>query len=309
MKKIVIYIAIITAMMMAGCSSSTNNVKGDLHIYTVDNTDGKITPKMIEDAFTQAGFTIGINSDIHGGLTKRDIKSGFKVYNAISIYHPNISINLVKKYADAGVFLPMGLAVFQKENETDLHISVVSAAKQTKMLGSGGVLLKSLEAEIDKVITTLIPNVKHTYNDASLKDDRVQITKYELDIGDADWEEAKENLEENFEDQFDAAGFVMPSYFDLSDEFGDDSPYDFYATYSICKIDVIVSVSKVRPEAAAFAPCTTMMYKKKGEAKIVMGFTAVYNWMSSAVITDKDSINALNKAQTDFEAILGDVTK
>ena len=302
MKKLVIF-------MIAFLSVASLYAKGDLHIYTVDNKAGKVTPLMIQKAFAKSGFTIGINSDIHDGLTKYYGKSGFTIYNAISLYHTTISMRLLKEQADAGIFVPMGIVVYQTDKETDLHIAVVSADAQAKILGKETRLLGELEFFIDKVIMKLLPNAKHTYSKESLEETRTLLTKYSLDVKGKDWEDSKEELEENFEDGFADAGFVMPSYFDFSDEFGEDSPYDFYATYSICKIDVIKSVSQVRPEAAAFAPCTTMMYKKTNEDKIVLGFTAVYNWLSSAAITDKSSIDALMKAQTDFEGVLKAVTK
>jgi uncharacterized protein (DUF302 family) len=68
-------------------------------------------------------------------------------------------------------------------------------------------------------------------------------------------------------------------------------------------------VAKTRPEAAAFAPCKTMVYKKKDEDKIVVGFPAVYNWMSSALVEDKEATAVLLKAQKDFESILKSITE
>jgi len=43
--------------------------------------------------------------------------------------------------------------------------------------------------------------------------------------------------------------------------------------------------------------------------KIVVGFPAVYNWLSSADVQDKKSKAVLLKAQKDFESILKDVTE
>ncbi|MDQ7067829.1 MAG: hypothetical protein Q9M40_07550 [Sulfurimonas sp.] len=51
------------------------------------------------------------------------------------------------------------------------------------------------------------------------------------------------------------------------------------------------------------------LYKKKDEDKIVVGFPAVYNWLSSAKIEDKDAKAVLMKAQKDFESILLDITE
>jgi uncharacterized protein (DUF302 family) len=116
----------------------------------------------------------------------------------------------------------------------------------------------------------------------------------------------------SLESGFDPRGFVMPSFLNLNGvitEDGSESVYDFYDTYSICKLEVIYTVSKSRPEAAAFAPCTTMVYKKKGEDKIVVGFPAVYNWLSSARVEDAKAKEVLLKAQEDFESILQEVTE
>ncbi|MBU1643064.1 DUF302 domain-containing protein, partial [bacterium] len=74
-------------------------------------------------------------------------------------------------------------------------------------------------------------------------------------------------------------------------------------------LKVIYNVAKSRPEAAAFAPCTLMVYKKKGDDKIVMGFPGVYNWMSSARVQDKNAREVLMKAQKDFENILRSATE
>jgi uncharacterized protein (DUF302 family) len=108
-------------------------------------------------------------------------------------------------------------------------------------------------------------------------------------------------------------GFVMAASMDYdADIFQDDgkeNPYDFYETYSICKLPIIYTVAKSRPEAAAFAPCTTIVYKKKNEDKIVIGFPAVYNWLSSAKVEDKEAKESLLKGQEEFEAILKEVTE
>jgi uncharacterized protein (DUF302 family) len=105
----------------------------------------------------------------------------------------------------------------------------------------------------------------------------------------------------------------MPSFLDFNEEMTQegkvDSPYNFYDTYSICKLKVIYTVAQSRPAASAFAPCTTIVYKKKGEDKIILAFPAVYNWLSSADIDDKEAKAILMKAQEDFEAILKDTTE
>ena len=114
------------------------------------------------------------------------------------------------------------------------------------------------------------------------------------------------------EDGLKPAGFVMSNFTDyqfmLTDK-GQVSPFDFYDTYSICKLKVIYTVAQTRPEAAAFAPCTLMVYKKKDTDEIVMGFPAVYNWMSSAKVSNPEAKEVLKQAQKDFEEVLKSATE
>jgi len=308
MKKMLI-LMVALMVVMTGCFGPSKVEKGDLNIYTVNNKDGKITPKMIEEAFKANGFAIGVNADISDGLMKMFKENDFKIYNNISLYHKDITLGLMKAHADAGILAPMGVVIYQKLGSDNLSIAFSSAEAQAKMIGAKAEEFKSLEESVSKVITTLLPKAKRGSNEESSPETRTLLTKYAFDIKGEDWEDAKDDLEENFEDQFAKAGFVMPSYFDFTQDFGENSPYDFFATYSICKIEVVRSISKVKPEAAALGPCTTMVYKKKDEDKIVMGFASVYNWISSAKVQDKKSVDGLLKAQSDFEAILKDVTK
>jgi uncharacterized protein (DUF302 family) len=115
-----------------------------------------------------------------------------------------------------------------------------------------------------------------------------------------------ENLLMSIDNGLELYGFVVPSKLDVISNLGNDSQYDFFQTYSICKLPVIYTVSKTKPEAGAFAPCSLMMYKKKSEDKIVIGFPNVHNWMSSAKVQSKDATAILLKAQKQFEAILAE---
>ncbi|OHD78756.1 MAG: hypothetical protein A2023_07005 [Sulfuricurvum sp. GWF2_44_89] len=99
----------------------------------------------------------------------------------------------------------------------------------------------------------------------------------------------------------------MSNFTDYNFALGEKSPFDFYDTYSICKLKVIYTVAKTRPEAAAFAPCTLMVYKKKDADEIVMGFPGVYNWMSSARVDNSEAKETLLQAQKDFEGVLNSV--
>lgn len=294
------------------CSMSLH-AKGDLHIYDIENKDGALTPMIVEEAFTKNGFKLGVNSEMNYPFTKQFQQTDYKIFTLLTVYHATHAKELVSKYPQAGVFVPMGVGIYQNLNENTLHLSLLTSEAQAKILGIDDALLGKIEADAQAAIMKTFPKAKHHYSETSLPEDRTLVTQYELEV---DAAEAPEDLQEAFEmsleSGFDPRGFVMPSFLNLNGvitEDGSESVYDFYDTYSICKLEVIYTVSKSRPEAAAFAPCTTMVYKKKGEDKIVVGFPAVYNWLSSARVEDAKAKEVLLKAQEDFESILQEVTE
>ncbi len=304
---------IITFAIALFCAISLQ-AQGDLHLFSVENKDGKITPNSIETAFTENGFSLGVNSEMNGPFTKQFQKTNFKVFTLLTLYNTQLSKELLKAYPQAGVFTPMGVGIYQSLDEDTLHVSILTAEAQAKILGSDDKILKKIEAEFLRVLNIALPNAKHAYSEDSLQTSKALVTQYELELDEeTSWEDAKADFEMNLEAGFDPLGFVMPAFLDVNEELTQEgtveSDYDFYDTYSICKLKVIYTVSQTRPEAAAFAPCTTMVYKKKGENKIVVGFPAVYNWLSSARVEDKEAKETLLKAQSDFESILKDITE
>ncbi|OIP57004.1 MAG: DUF302 domain-containing protein [Helicobacteraceae bacterium CG2_30_36_10] len=301
-------------LIVAFFSAAALYAQGDLHLFDVQNKAGKITPLVIEEAFSKNGFSIGLNSEMNTPFKKQFQKTEFKVFTLLTVYHKKLAHDLVNAYAHAGVFTPMGVGIYQRLNEDTLHVSVLTSDAQAKILGiSDKKILKSIEEEVLKVLKVALPNAKHSYSEDSLKEKRNLVTFYELDLAGEDWEDAKEDFEMFLEMGFKPFGFVMPAFLDLNEELTQntttESKYDFYDTYSICKLRVIYTVAQSRPEAAAFAPCTTMVYKKKDEDKIVVGFPSVYNWMSSALVEDKEAQEVLMKAQKDFESILKNITE
>ncbi|MBT3280200.1 MAG: DUF302 domain-containing protein [Campylobacteraceae bacterium] len=295
--------------------ATTLSAKGDLHLFDVNNKDKKITTKTIEQAFIDSGFTIGINQNMNTPFKKQFKQTDFQVFTLMTMYHTKLSIDLVNKHADAGVFTPMGVGIYQKLNDDTLHVSILTSAAHEKILGiSNSPILKQIETEVLAVLKKALPNANYKISKDPLGESRELLTKYELTLEeDDDAEEIIEELQMTLESAFKPKGFVVPKKLsfdmDLNPDDADDSIYESFTNYSICKLEVIYTVAKTRPDAAAFAPCTTMIYKKRGENKIVLGFPSVYNWMSSALVGDKESLDALMKAQKDFESILQEVTE
>ncbi len=304
---------ILAAILML--TASTLNAQGDLHLFDVNNKDKKITTKTIEQAFIDNGFTIGINQNMNTPFKKQFKQTDFQVFTLMTMYHTKLSIDLVNKYPDAGVFTPMGVGIYQRLNDDTLHVSVLTSKAHEKVLGiSNSSILRQIEMEVLSVLKKAMPNANYKLSEDPLGESRTLLTKYELALEeDDDADEIIEELQMTLESSFKPKGFVVPKKvnfdMDLNPDDRDDSIYEYFINYSICKLEVIYTVAKTRPDAAAFAPCTTMIYKKRDENKIVLGFPSVYNWMSSALVNDKESLDALMKAQKDFEGILQEVTE
>ena len=307
--KVIVILFTIMGMLIAGGVNPSKQNNGDFHIFTVDNKAEKISPKIIEEALKSNGFVIGENANIQAELLHIYKDNNFKIYNNISFYHKEKMLSLLNKEANAGILLPMGMVVYQGLGDNDLHIVVTTADMQAKVIGANSQELQDIEEAVLQVIRTLFPTATHTYNDAKKIQEKELLTKHALDLKGVDFEDVREELEEDFEEKFAKAGFAMPSYFDFTEDLGENSPYDFYVTYAICKIDVLRTVVKVEPQAAVLGPCTTMIYKKKNEDKIVMGFASIYNWISSAHIKNKAAVHGLLETQRVYENILKDVTK
>jgi uncharacterized protein (DUF302 family) len=285
--------------------------KGDLHIFSVQNKEGKITSETIAKRLEASGFGIDLISKMNGPFKIQFQQTDFTRFTLMTIHHKKLAVDLLVKYPKAGVFTPMGVGIYQKKGDDTLYVSILSADAQKKILDIDSPILDAIEKELISALQKALPNAVMRESEDSLKSAHNLITTYELDLEGEDWEDAKEEFEMTMEGSFQPLGFIAAATQDLTflDEDRIEEVYDFYDTYSICKLKVIYTVAKSRPEASAFAPCTTMVYKKKDEDKIVVGFPSVYNWLSSARIEDKAAKEELLKAQSDFESILKDLTE
>ena len=286
--------------------------QGDLHLFDIENKEGKYTPAVIEKAFADNGYYISANAEMNKPFMIQFQETKFDIFNLFTVFHKEYSQSLIKKHPTAGIFVPMGVGIYQAKGDAFLHVSILTAQAQEKILGVKEEILHKIEKSMIASIMKALPTAKMNNSKQALKAEGPLMTMFEVEV-DEDWADTKEELVMVIEDGFKPAGFVMSNFTEynymLTKEDTVESPFDFYDTYSICKLKVIYTVSKTNPEAAAFAPCSFMFYKKKDENKIVMGFPSVYNWMSSAYANNAESKKVLMKAQTDFEAILREATE
>ena len=286
--------------------------QGDLRIFSVENDSKSDLPQVIERSLKASGFTIAANTEMNKPFTIQFQQSDFDVFYLLTAFHTELARKLVVKYPDAGIFVPMGFGIYQRKGDKQLHVSMLTAEAQAKIMGLPEVdpLLRAIEKAGLDALKKAIPNATVAIeNDNPLPANGPLLSKYVLELDDDDYEDAKDELAMGIQGGLSPKGFVLSNTLDFDMVIGEDEsiddPFDFYDSYSICKLKVIYNVAKTRPQAAAFAPCTMMMYKKKGSP----AFPGVYNWLSSARVRDNAAKEELMKAQNDFETLLGDLTE
>ena len=62
----------------------------DVQVYSVDNSQGKITPQTIEAAFVKNGFYISDNRDMNTPFIKQFQQTDFEIYNLFTLHHVGI---------------------------------------------------------------------------------------------------------------------------------------------------------------------------------------------------------------------------
>ncbi len=293
-------------------SEKTTVVSGDVQVFSSENSDGKITTKSIEEAFKKAGFFISANRDMNTPFKKQFKESGFEVYNLFTFYKKDTLLALAKKYPNIGLFAPMSMSIYTKKGDKTISISSLSAEAMQKIMKipAEEKLLTELRSLVVKTLHEAMPKGKFVtlpYQMSQAKGELV--TTYTMEMDKDEWEDELEDFKMGFEGELAPNGFVIAGQNNLGDEFEDSNytGFDFYEVYSICKLPVIYTIAKTRPEAGAFAPCSLYLEKPKDKLEMTVAFPSVYNWMSSMAIEDKKDIEILEDAQKRMKKILSDL--
>ncbi|MDP2078211.1 MAG: DUF302 domain-containing protein, partial [Sulfuricurvum sp.] len=202
--------------------------------------------------------------------------------------------------------------IYQRNNDKTFYVSVLTADAMKKIAGFDAPEFALIEKEVLAALKKALPGAKMVMSEPALPAQGPLLTRYVKPTDAASWESDKGGTEMMIEEGLKPSGFILSNFTDYNLYVNEDiapSPFDFYDTYSICKLKVINTVANTRPEAGTFAPCSLMVYKVKGSNEIVMGFPSVYNWISSAHITDPDGKAVLLQAQKDFEEVLKSVVE
>jgi uncharacterized protein (DUF302 family) len=281
----------------------------DILLYKVANKDHKITAKKLADGLTLNGYVVAKNQDMNGPYQKQFKETTFDSYNLMSIYHPETSTALIPKYAHSGIFTPFSIATYQKKGEDNFYIALLSAKAEQNILKIKDELFVKLEKLTKETIIKILPSAKEAALPyANISTDKPLYTKYTFEVDDADAMEARGDLMMMMESGMKPSGFVVANYIDfnkvLHEEKKDD--YMFYDAYSLCKLKIIYELSKNKPEAGAFAPCTMVIYHKKGSNKTEIVTLSIENLTSSLAIKDKNLLSMLIKAQGTMKSIIED---
>jgi len=286
----------------------------DIEVFTSPNTDGKITPKSIEEAFKKAGFTISANRDMNGPFVKQFKSSEFDVYNLFTLYKMDMVLELAKKYPNVGLFAPMSMSIYTKKGDKNISVASLTAEAMAKIMGAPAddKTLHALRELVKKTLKEAMPDgVYQKLPYVSQKPKGELVTHFTMETDPQDWEDELEEFKMGFEGELAPNGFVVAGFNNLGDEFEEMkyNEFDFYEVYSICKLPVIYTIAKTHPEAGAYAPCSLYLSKKKGSAAMEIAFPSVYNWMSSMALDDPKDIKVMEDAQEGMKSILTGLTE
>ena len=279
----------------------------DVLILSQENKDGKVAPQTIEAQFKKAGFYISDNRDMNIAFKKQFKNTHYKTYNLLTLYPTEIVKDLAQKYPSIGLFTPLSMAVFTKKGSDRINVSYLTSDALAKITKIPYKELRVLEMAIRKALMYALPNGEYQALEYEISKTQKQlVTKMDMRLEGSNTESEIETFIDGFEKKLENAGFVQAAYTDIHYDLKNmqNNSYDFFASESICKLSVIYSVSKSRPEAGAFAPCAISIYKKKDENKLYIEYPNVYNWISSLSLDDKNSIKLLLESQAEVETIL-----
>ncbi len=302
MKKIIVLCLAIFTYMHA-------SVNEDIILYKVPNKDHKISAQTLVDGLTVNGYTVSKNQDMNGPYEKQFKTTTFDSYNLMSIYHEETSVALIPKYAKSGIFTPFSIATYQRKDEDDFYIALLSAKAEQNILKEKDALFDKLEKLTKETIVKILPAATETSLSYNAKD--ALYTKYSFEVEDADAMEARGDLMMMMESDMKPSGFVIANYIDFNKVLKENKKEDyiFYDAYSLCKLKIIYELSKEKPEAGAFAPCTMVIYHKKGSNKTEIVTLSIANLTSTLAITDKKILEMLTKAQNTMKSIIEDAAE
>ncbi len=304
MRKISIVFVSLFLLGMGQCYASTSNNQ----IFSVDNKDGKITAKSIEEAFNASGMNVDVNNDMNSIFSKRYKKTHHKSYNLAIFTNSKSVAKLIKKFPSIGMITPLSMSIYSDDAQNTINVSTLSLegmARITKIPATNPDLIEYAKL-LDVALHKALPKGSYLPKENSTKSsEKNLLTAFTMELEVEDGEtiiDAKDAFKEEFESEIGSLGFLVPKSYNLQED--GNSDYDFFDTYSIIRFNVIFPVSKEHPDAGSYAPFSLALYKKKGEDEMHVSFPSITNWTSDLGISDKEALAEIKKTQGMIAGIL-----
>lgn len=284
-----------------------------VQVFSAPNADGAITTKTIDEAFEKSGLAMGGDNNMNSPFEKRFGHVHYKTYNLAMFSNTDLVIKLIKKYPKFGSLTPLTMSIWSDDTKKTMNISTLTLTGMSKAVGipETDADLIAYAAMVKKALKAAMPKGEFQKTNFPVVDKKSSFAQeFTVDVSATDdkaIQDIKGNLEAGFEGEMEPLGFLLPNYMNLQADVFEGAgfkDYDIYVTYSICKFDVIYPVSKLTPEAGAWAPCSMYIYHKKGEDKIHIGYLGVDSWITSLGMKDKEAIAKLYEAQGMITKIL-----
>lgn len=292
----------------------TNLFAHDIQIFSIDNKDKKVTPLTIEQEFKNAGFYISDNRNMNGPFMKQFQQTDFEVYNLFTTHHIPTVQKIAKTYPQIGLLTPMSMSIYTKKGESKLYVSTLTLDAMSKIttIPASNKELQLIAKMVKDTLFKAMPNATIENIDYPVAPtQKPLITKLFIELDSKEWSNESNGIIEEFEANLEMNGFVQAGFNDINYYFKESgvTDFDIFVSESICKLQVIYTVAKTKPEAGAFAPCSISIYKKKTDDYLHIEYPNVYNWISSLDMQSKEGIKELLEAQAKMEVILYNLKK
>jgi uncharacterized protein (DUF302 family) len=289
---------LITKLVTSALLVSTINAS-DINVY--QTTDSKaINYQTVGAMFKSMNYSVEAVSKLDGKFKKKFKDTTFDKFKIMAVQEKSLSEKLIAKYPDAGAFIPFSVVLQSYKNNDNVTFTTLNTDTMAKVLGANknDKLFTRLKTKTNKVATMFgFDTSKPTSFDYSVvKPQGPLLYKKEISSKDAN------KLAEKLIGTMKKHKFSIVNELDLKKEFASvNSKYEFYKSFSICKVKVLYLAVQTRPEAAAFAPCSLAIYKTKGSDKVTIVFPSTYNWLSSMDVKDPKAVKILNDEQKEIE--------
>jgi len=288
------------------------HANSNILVYKIANADHRITAQTVAKGLVKHGYTVAKNQDMNGPYAKQFGKTSFHSYNLMSVYEPKLAKKMVLKSSTNGIFVPFSVAVYQKNSDKFIHIAFLSAAAQQRIVEQKDTMFTNLEILNKKTITSIFPSaLLESLGYESASTDKKMFTKYSIESDDADAVEELGDMMMVMQGSMKMGGFVVANYIDYNAELQKNGvdEYLFYHSYSLCKLKIIYELSKKSPEAGSFAPCTMVIYHKKGSNTTEIVSLNINSLITMLALKDKELLKMLDSTQADMIGIIQDAVE